>query len=104
MSRKDKKMQAAQRLADTKRTETAKQQSLYDFEIAVDWADNNPDWISMDEKLPENDGGFSDMVLVYTKDKRYYTAQFNYISNCWMAECPDDEITHWMNLPKPPTQ
>jgi hypothetical protein len=68
------------------------------------WAGQHSHWISVNEKLPENDGGFSDMVLVYTKDKCYYTAQFNYISNCWFAECSDDEITHWMNLPKPPTQ
>ena len=94
MSRKDKMMQAAQRLADTKRTETAKQQCLYDFEIAVDWADNNPDWISVDDELPT--------------EHRLYLFRFNDGTMRVEVYYPDlrlsKTVTHWMNLPKPPTQ
>lgn len=58
-------------------------------------------WISVDDELPPNKGGFSDEVLTYEyASKRYVVAMFCYISNCWFG-C-DDTVTHWMPLPQPP--
>lgn len=42
MNRIDEIKHAANRLAATKNNETAYNQCLYDFELAVEWADENP--------------------------------------------------------------
>ena len=71
--------------------------------FALRWCDAHPAWISVEDELPPNKGGFSDEVLTYAyASKRYVVAMFCYISNCWFG-C-DDSVTHWMPLPKPPTK
>lgn len=71
------------------------------FIEGAEWADTHPHWISVDDELPPNKGGFSDEVQTYDyASKRYAVAMFNYISNCWFG-C-DDTITHWKPLPQPP--
>ena len=62
-----------------------------------------PHWISVEDELPPNKGGFSDEVLTYNlATNQCVVAQFNYISNCWFG-C-DDTVTHWMALPLPPAK
>lgn len=66
--------------------------------FALRWCDQLPNWISVEDELPQNKGGFSDEVLTYDySSKRYVVAKFNYISNCWFG-C-GDSVTHWMPLP-----
>ena len=69
--------------------------------LEVKEVDSDAHWISVEDELPPNKGGFSDEVLTYDHaSKRYVVAMFCYISNCWFG-C-DDTITHWMPLPAAP--
>lgn len=65
------------------------------------WADNNPNWISVEDELPEE----GDMVLVALKNRIMTITTTSY--------CVDGEwydygnkihggVTHWMPLPNPP--
>lgn len=73
------------------------------FLNGIDYAEHHPHWISVEDELPTNKGGFSDEVLTYDyARKRYVVALFCYISNCWFG-C-DDSVTHWMALPQPPAK
>lgn len=68
------------------------------------------DWVSVDERLPtENDGRVSWGVNAY---KKYIlvnivsrgiamTCRFNLTDKCFETA---DEVTHWMPLPKPPSE
>ena len=57
-------------------------------------------WISIDEKLPENE----ERVLVYIDSKRYGktldTDRYLRDSDSWARW--NNHITHWMPLPEPP--
>lgn len=65
--------------------------------------DNSRSWVSVEDELPPNNGGFSDEVLTYHHaSKRYAVAMFCYISNCWFG-C-DDTVTHWMPMPEQPAK
>ena len=69
--------------------------------MGADALRNAPHWISVEDELPPNNGGFSDEVLTYNRiTNQCVVAQFNYISNCWFG-C-DDSVTHWMPLLAPP--
>lgn len=66
--------------------------------FALRWCDEHPHWISVEDELPPNKGGFSDEVLTCNLAiNQCVVAQYNYISNCWFG-C-DDSVTHWMALP-----
>ena len=70
------------------------------FLNGIDYAEHHPNWISVEDELPPNNGGFSDEVWTYNlATNQCGVAQFNYISNCWFG-C-DDTVTHWMMV-KPP--
>ena len=73
---------------------------LHALAFALRWYDQHPNWISVEDELPPNKGGFSDEVLTYDyASKRYVVAMFNYISNCWFG-C-DDTVTHWKRIEPP---
>ena len=57
-------------------------------------ADNNPDWISVDDRLPREKGTY----LFYFDDGQIRVE--GYFPDIHLAKC----VTHWMNLPEPPTQ
>lgn len=65
-------------------------------------------WISADERLPEDD----ENVLVYSGDKEMFIAWCGVLGRTWrdsFRDAPYDElvgisITHWMPLPKPPSE
>ena len=65
------------------------------------YADAQPKWIPVTERLPEND----QWVLCLKDDGDYWVAAWDYIDwmwsdqNEWYAE---KDITHWMPLPEPP--
>lgn len=65
------------------------------------WAGQHSHWISVDEKLPES----CCTVLVHFCDGEqdlcdYYGSDFH----DYTGEIVTRNVTHWMNLPKPPTQ
>lgn len=62
--------------------------------------DAAPQWISVDERLPEDDGHY----LCYTTDG-YYNFCVYYGDGEWMILDQEDlaqNVTHWMPLPEPP--
>ena len=86
---------AAEKLADTKRTNEAKQQCLYDFSIAVEYgyqyALQHPQWIPVEERLPEEKGKY--MFRLSNGDMYYET----YYPNLKLM----GNVTHWMEIHPP---
>lgn len=75
-------------------------QAYRGFIFGADWADKNPHWISVKDKLPE----FCNAVLTTTQ---YGTQRVGiYDGGWWLANTPDlrrmSSITHWMPLPELP--
>lgn len=80
------------------------------FLTAFNIVKKHSDWISVDERLPtENDGRVSWGVNAY---KKYIlvnivsrgiamTCRFNLTDKCFETA---DKVTHWMPLPKPPSE
>lgn len=67
-----------------------------------------PEWISVKERLPENNV----WVLIWYRDKDgdYFPTVGQYVEhNLWATDVdsndrayPPEEITHWMPIPEPP--
>ena len=83
--------------------ESRKQRSVSEevaFRKGAEWADNNPNWISVEERLPEeNAKGESDVVLV-TDGKHIFHGYYWRRINDWISLFLIP--THWMPIPKPP--
>ena len=58
-----------------------------------------PEWISVQEKLPENNG----KVLAFTLSGKYAVARYDQRRQCWIA-AGNLTVTHWMPLPDPPKE
>lgn len=54
-------------------------------------------WISVQEKLPEN----NDKVLAFTLSGKYAVARYDQRRQCWIA-AGNLTVTHWMPLPDVP--
>lgn len=70
------------------------------FVAGAEWSDGHPKWISVEDALPPNNGGFSDEVLAY--DSMYcccMITSYDYGLNLWLM-CK--RVTHWQYLPQPP--
>ena len=70
----------------------------------AEWADQHPNWISVDDELPPRSEGsfiFSKTVLVCNKVGYIDTAWYNFKLNRW--EWLND-ITHWTPLPSAPVK
>lgn len=75
---------------------------------AITIVKQHSDWVSVDERLPEDD----ENVLVYSGDKEMFIAWCGVLGRTWrdsFRDAPYDElvgisITHWMPLPKPPSE
>lgn len=75
---------------------------------AINIVKQHSDWISVDERLPEDD----ENVLVYSGDKEMFIAWCGVLGRTWrdsFRDAPYDElvgisITHWMPLPPPPSE
>lgn len=84
------------------------------FEMAIEALKNEPQWISVKDRLPElipcNAGtAYSEAVIIITKNK---IAMEAILTDCngWICdkdfwECEDNDfVTHWMPLPSPPKE
>ena len=80
------------------------------FDVALDAAEaisqleaQQPSWISVGERLPEDDGyvlchcndGSPDVVCMYYGDGEFVTPELDNITHI---------VTHWMPLPQPPEE
>lgn len=74
----------------------------FGFECGVEWADAHPNWISVEERLPEE----NTVVIAYSD----LTDLFNEETHLTRTVCYDDDgfdtetkVSHWMPIPNPPT-
>ena len=67
---------------------------------------NKPTWISTKDRLPED----GERVLIYTKYEDIIVAKYYSLRGVWRSpedveeEYTNNEVTHWMPLPKPPVK
>ena len=62
-------------------------------------------WVAVSERLPENKWhDFSDWVMAADDAGYVFKTRYDYQYNQWMdkANVPENKVTHWMELPKPP--
>ena len=77
-------------------------------EHGYQYAQTHPNWISVDEDLPEKDNEFEDYskLVVVTDGKDFYKGMYNYSGECWLTHDlrPIEDATYWMEvqLPQPP--
>ena len=79
---------------------------IHGIKVGVSWADENPKspWISVEDRLPEPEKE----VIILNKRKHtdidFLTDDFEGGYYWWKSDesifCEDDEITHWMPIPK----
>jgi hypothetical protein len=77
-------------------------------EYGYQYAKTHPNWISVEERLPEKDNEFEDYskLVVVTDGKDFYKGMYYYGWECWVTHdlWPIKDATHWMEvqLPQPP--
>ena len=79
---------------------------IHGIKVGVSWADENPKspWISVEERLPEPE---KDVIILDGRkqiDIDHLTDDGEGGYYWWKSDdviwCDDDEITHWMEIPK----
>jgi hypothetical protein len=88
------------------------------IELGIDWIQEQDSWISVDDRLPENDDEVliycsTDVVQAYLKNG-YWKASINvtdsmndgYVNDRTICKQGEtfDYVTHWQPLPNPPKQ
>lgn len=77
-------------------------------EYGYQYAQTHPNWISVEEELPEKENEFEDYskLVVVTDGKDFYKGMYNYGGECWLTHdlWPIEDATYWMEvqLPQPP--
>jgi hypothetical protein len=69
------------------------------FALAIAALREQPRWISVEERLPDNE----DVVLCVTKNKRPFVCRYDHYWKHWRVS-GSVKVTHWMPLPEPPTE
>jgi hypothetical protein len=70
------------------------------FEKGVKWADEHPNWISVEKQLPK----VETLVLGYSTEEGQFIGMY-FGNGLWggiMSETDDESVTHWMPLPAKP--
>lgn len=75
------------------------------YEEGVLYGWNNPNWISVEDELPEKDNEFEDYskLVVVTDGKDFYKGMYNYGWECWLTHDlrPIEDATYWMEVQLP---
>ena len=76
--------------------------TYYGFIDGAEWADSHPQWIPVEERLPEPHFAdtSSNWVLVCTTKGGIFIDSYNHKHNEWCNN--RTSITHWMPLPEAP--
>lgn len=79
--------------------------TYYGFIDGAHWADSQPNWISVEERLPEKYNEFEDYskLVVVTDGKDFYKGMYNYGGECWLTHdlWPIEDATYWMEVQLP---
>lgn len=70
------------------------------FLAGVAWRDENPPWVSVKTRLPEEDDSYLVTMKNGSQDIFYYSAK----TKTWMLSFASQTITHWMPLPPGPKE
>ena len=74
-------------------------------EYGYQYAQTHPNWISVEERLPEKDNEFEDYskLVVVTDGKDFYKGMYNYDGEEWLTFdlWRIDDVTHWMPIVPP---
>ena len=108
--REQEMMAAADRYADEVCDESCNgaqvAETINDFCAGWRAADSNPAWVSVEERLPEENGKTQQSISVWATDG--LTAcemRYNFDTKVWTDMFGDPYyITHWMPLPTPPAK
>lgn len=69
------------------------------------WADSHPQWIPVEEMLPEKDNEFEDYskLVIVTNGKDFWKGMYNYGGAEWLTFdlWQIDDATHWMEFVPP---
>lgn len=70
-----------------------------------------PEWISVEDRLPEEEGAYLVLIVDYLGEERMEVVELFKWANCfdWSSHMSSrwkdsNTITHWMPLPSPPTE
>lgn len=107
--REQQMMDAADRYADEVCDESCTgaqvAETINDFCAGWRAADSYPNWISVEERLPEKDNEFEDYskLVVVTDGKDFYKGMYNYGGECWLTHdlWPIEDATYWMEVQLP---
>jgi hypothetical protein len=74
-------------------------------EYGYQYAQTHPNWISVEEELPEKENEFEDYskLVVVTDGKDFYKGMYNYDGEEWLTFdlWRIDDATHWMPIVPP---
>ena len=69
------------------------------------WADSHPNWMPVEEELPEKDNEFEDFskLVIVTNGKDFWKGMYNYGGEEWLTFdlWRIDDATHWMEIVPP---
>lgn len=106
MTREEQIKEAARQRADQYDHPSKWSDTYYGFIDGAHWADSHPQWIPVEEELPEVtiDDWRSENVFFATDDGK---SHFGFYSNkgVWFSSVygfNGHQVTHWMPLPKAP--
>ena len=76
--------------------------------MAIDFGQQHPNWIPVEEELPEKDNEFEDFskLVIVTNGKDFWKGMYNYGGEEWLTFdlWRIDDATHWMEFVPPQTK
>lgn len=105
MTREEQRARAAHEYIQSDSVATGNEALAFgDFINGAKWADFHPQWIPVEERLPEiprNDWK-SNNVLFVVNGEIFYGYRGKYTWHAPFVSFNNHEVTHWMPLPQPP--
>ena len=105
MARQEQIKEAARQRADQYDHPSKWSDTYYGFIDGAKWADKHPQWIPVEERLPEKENEFEDYskLVIVTNGKDFWKGMYNYGGEEWLTFdlWHIDDATHWMEIVPP---
>ena len=105
MTREQQIKEAARQRADQYSHPSEWSDTYYGFIDGAKWADQHPQWIPVEERLPEKDNEFEDYskLVIVTNGKDFWKGMYDYGGEDWRTFdlWLIDDATHWMEIVPP---